>query len=350
MDISLCMIVKNEESNLDSCLKSIKDMVDEIVVVDTGSSDRTKEVAQIYTDKVYDFAWSNDFSKARNFSIEKASNDWVLILDADEIVTCFDSESVRNFISGNQKCVGRIKRVNIFEDDYGTKKYFERVNRLFNTKNFHYEGIIHEQVISQDRELYDARDIDICADHIGYTREVINRTKKIDRNLELLTEAVKVDNRDPYLYYQLGKTCFMAKKYKDANIYFKKALELGADFRLEYVEDLVESYGYSLVNSGQYAESLTMEQYKKYYGLIPDYNFLMGIVYMNNAMFDRAVNAFKACEGDVEGKIEGVSTFLPNYNIGVIYECLGYIKEAASYYKKCGNYAPAVKRLKGMGM
>ena len=81
--ISVCVIAKNEADVLGRCLESVKGL-DEIVVVDTGSTDNTKEIAKRYTDNVYDFVWCDDFSKARNFAIEQCTSDWILILDADE--------------------------------------------------------------------------------------------------------------------------------------------------------------------------------------------------------------------------------------------------------------------------
>ena len=83
--ISLCMIVKNEEAVLERCLESIKDMVDEIVIVDTGSTDKTKEIAARFTDKIYDFPWCDDFSAARNFAFSKGTGEYLLWMDADEV-------------------------------------------------------------------------------------------------------------------------------------------------------------------------------------------------------------------------------------------------------------------------
>ena len=93
--VSLCMIVKNEEANLARCLASVKPIVDEMIVIDTGSTDRTKDIAEFYGAQVYDFEWNDDFSEARNFSLSKAKGDWILIMDADEIISPQDYKRFR---------------------------------------------------------------------------------------------------------------------------------------------------------------------------------------------------------------------------------------------------------------
>ena len=93
--LSLCMIVKDEEAALARCLDSVKEYVDEIVIVDTGSKDSTKQIAKKYTEKIYDFKWSSDFSAARNFSLSKAYGSWILVLDADEAM---DRKSVKSML------------------------------------------------------------------------------------------------------------------------------------------------------------------------------------------------------------------------------------------------------------
>src|SRR3989344_364212 len=82
--LSLCMITKNEEQFLEQCLNSVKELVDEIIIVDTGSTDKTTEIAGKFTDKIYDFKWCDDFSAARNESLKHATKNWILVLDADE--------------------------------------------------------------------------------------------------------------------------------------------------------------------------------------------------------------------------------------------------------------------------
>lgn len=96
--ISLCMIVKNEQSFLGPCLNAIKHLVDEIILVDTGSTDRTADIGRIYGARVFDFQWCDDFSAARNLSLDRAQGDWILILDADEIIAPKDQPALRKLV------------------------------------------------------------------------------------------------------------------------------------------------------------------------------------------------------------------------------------------------------------
>lgn len=345
--ISLCMIVKNEEETLDESLGGIKNFVDEIIVVDTGSVDKTKYIALKYTDKVFDYNWCDDFAKARNFSISKAENDWILVLDADEIVKQFDRNSVFEFCSciENQFKVGRLKRINQYEDSYGKRRYIEKIGRLFNRNNFCYSGLIHEQVVHKKKIHYDTSNIDIVIDHIGYSREVLRRTNKIQRNIMMLKQELIKNDKDPYINYQLGKSYFLEKNYNNAVLYFKRSILLVTNFNYEYAEDLVESYVYALLNLNKFGESVVLEKYKIYYSNSPDYNFLLALVYMNNSKFQQAAETFLHCTELKGGKIEGITTYLPLYNIGVIFECLGLKKEAVQYYGMCGDYGLAKKRI-----
>lgn len=245
-----------------------------------------------------------------------------------------------------KKIVGRSKRINEYEDSDGIRRYIERVNRIFNRNYFEYEGIIHEQVVSKFGEEYSTQNIDLTLNHIGYSKEVLKRTNKIQRNIELLKEALKLNKQDSYINYQLGKSYFMAKDYKEAYRYFAEALPFIDNYYYEYVEDLIESYGYTLINLNLFKEALKLLEYEKYYNNSPDFLFLLGLIYMNNGNFKEAAEKFLMCTRFAEGKIEGITSFLPYYNMGVIYECLGFKDEAVKYYELCGDYKPAELRIK----
>ncbi|WP_010681161.1 glycosyltransferase [Acetivibrio cellulolyticus] len=346
MDICLCMIVKNEENNLKKCLENSARFFDEIVVVDTGSNDSTIKVAKEYTEKVFNILWKDDFAYARNYAISKASLDWILMLDADEFIIECNVNGLRDFIENNIHKVGRIKRINYIDRGKGIQKNAELVNRLFNKKYFEYEGIIHEQIVSTDKSSFETQPVEIIVDHIGYMQKAVVDTRKIERNITLLKKALEEKPDDPYLYFQMGKAYYMGKVYDDAACYFEKALEYELNFKLEYVVDLVTTYGYSLLNALRFEDSLKLEKYGVFYSDLIDFRFLMGHVYMNNGMLDKALKSFFGCIGSIEGKMEGVNSYLPSYNIAVIYECLGFLEDAVDFYKMCSNYGPALLRLK----
>ena len=147
--ISLCMIVKNEEQVLARCLDSVADLMDEIVIVDTGSTDRTKEIAARYTDKVYDFVWIDDFSAARNFAFSKASMDYIYSADADEVL---DEENRKRYRILKETLLPEIEIVQMKyanQLQFGTVYNFDEEYRpkLFKRlREFEWQNPIHETV------------------------------------------------------------------------------------------------------------------------------------------------------------------------------------------------------------
>ncbi len=348
MKLTLCMIVKNEEKTLPYCLKAVKDYMDEIVIVDTGSTDLTKEIALRYTTKVYDYKWNNDFSEARNFSIAKATNEFILILDADEIVNDININAISGLIERNPDHIGRLLRINEFSRDNNPYQYQERVNRLFSKKYYHYEGMIHEQLTRTDNNRILTYQIPLSIVHSGYEGDIEAVNRKSQRNIDLLKIALKSNPNDPYLLYQLGKSYYMKKDYELATQYFAEALYYDLDPSLEYVQDMVESYGYALINNGQYENALQLAGVYQEFSNSADFVFLMGLIYMNNTRFDQAIAEFSHATQMKESKMDGVNSYRSYYNLGVIYECLGDYDTAKSYYTRCQGFEPANKQLRAL--
>lgn len=351
--ITLCMIVKNEQASLGTCLDMIADQMDEIIIVDTGSADRTKEIAAKYTDKVYDYVWTNDFSEARNYSISKASNDYILIIDADEIMQDIDVSQIKKLIQENPTKIGRLLRINEFIRNGNPYRFYERVNRLFSRKHYNYDGMIHEQIkpinnndsTSIQSEQDQSYLIPLTIIHSGYEGGVTVRKKKTERNIKLLNVAHAKNPNDPYILYQLGKSYYMEENYVSACDYFGQALYFDLDPYLEYVQDLVESYGYALINSGQYETAMQLQGLYEEFSHSADFEFMMALVFMNNGKFQLAIDEFVKTTNKKDCKMEGVNSYLAFYNIAVIYECMGNKQLALEYYRKCKNYEPALSRL-----
>lgn len=192
LKVSACYIVKNEAANLARSIKSLKSQVNEIVVVDTGSTDNTVAVAKKLGAKVYSFPWQDDFSKARNFALGKATGDWLVLLDADEYFTMETSRNLRQVIrQAHQQDGLLVQIVNYDADTKEIQNYFYHLRLVKNQQGLHYEGVVHEQLKLPDGKAMQlgsvpADTLQIC--HTGYSSSLSE--EKARRNLKLLKQAV----------------------------------------------------------------------------------------------------------------------------------------------------------------
>ena len=351
VNISACIIVKDSETTIERCLQSLhKHQEIEIIVVDTGSSDNTKSIAQKYTNHIYDFKWCDDFSAARNFAVSKAYSDNILIVDSDEYISKADIEELVKLIHNNHNKVGRVLLKNVFTKDTTKSDCIEYLSRVFNRKYYKYSGRIHEQLVSMDENPIETYMAPIELIHTGYDLDSAEIENKTRRNIELLISELKgleqgESTKKPYILYQLGKSYYLKKDYNTAAQYFSEALYYDLNPQLDYVIDLVETYGYALINSGQAEKALGFEGIYDVFGDTADFNFLMGMIYMNNERFDEAISQFLKATQYTFCRVVGVNSYLAYYNVGVIYECLGHKSEALKYYRKCEDYKAANDRI-----
>jgi len=337
------MIVKNEELFLDISLKGVCSFLrlDDMVVVDTGSTDRTKEVARKYGARVVDFKWCDDFSAARNFAASKAKHDWILVLDADEEVTGSSNEGFEGLFT-NTQTVGLIEVFDLVEKLKG------RATRVYNRNYYSYKGNIHEQLRSLNEEpVLLTTNVGISTVHHGYLPEHNKVMGKLERNAQMLEKELQQKPDDPYLLYQLGKSYFCNNRdLTKACEYFERVLSAGVDINIGYSYNLVECYGYALINTGQYEKALKLrETFAPVYDDNIQFRFLSAHIYQNNGFFQEAVESYESCIGVETFDEKGINSFLSYYNIGVILECVGMIEDAIVMYKNCGDYEPAKQRL-----
>ncbi|MBD5462816.1 MAG: glycosyltransferase [Lachnospiraceae bacterium] len=342
---SVCMIAKNEEKNIERCLKSIQDFDCEIIVVDTGSTDKTKEIAQQYATKVLEFDWINDFSAARNFSISNASYDWILILDCDEWVQESNSEEFMQLARTYPTYIGRLKRKNLTYMDSEKQVYIDMVERFFNRRYYHYEGSIHEQVTpSSPRDLI-AFDIPLTILHSGYVGTKEELEDKRIRNMTLLMQELERNPDDPYLYFQIGQEYYCMDDYENAASYYGKVLTYDLPPTMEYLRMTVQAYGNCLLHLDRIEEALQYEQIYDTFGNTPDFIFLMGRIYYLSGQPLKALTEFIKATSMNDPHAEGTNTYLSWYYIALIYERMGDVETAKSFYQKCGDFDAAKKRL-----
>lgn len=344
--LSVCIIAKNEEAHIEECLKRLLPYGVEIVLTDTGSADRTLAIAEKYTDRIFRFDWCDDFSAARNFCMEKASYNRILSLDCDEYIEKLDLSALGRCMEQHPDCTGRILIRNRFLRNGQTAFEQTRVSRLADRRYFHFTGTVHEQLERRDGSAKAVYDAPVTILHVGYDETEANMQEKCRRNIALLTAQLEQEGDDPYLYFQLGQCFRRLGETEKAFENFDAGLSMEVDPALDYVKTMVESYGYTLLDLKQNREALGLSELYDVFSGRADFVFLMGLIYMNNGLFDEAVEQFKKASIMEEFSVDGVNSYMANYNIGVIYECTGHIPEAKAFYKKCGSYAPALERLK----
>lgn len=363
MNLSFCIITKNECDMLRKCLTSLKSFDAEIVVVDTGSTDGTIEMAREFTDSIYEFEWVDDFAKARNYSISKAKNDLVLIIDSDEYYISGSVEDMLLMAERHPEAAGEIHQIEYVPDENGELEHrIIGLARIFDRRFFHYGGRIHERLVEGsvfDPDRNDTRDLffeqggeksllydsGLLFGHDGYSGEGKDRVTKARRNVELLKEELEIYPDLPDLVYQTAKSVYVAYGPAEALPYYEKALSMELDIHVFWVVDMIICYGYLLLELEKYEQALSLEAVYDELSGSADYVFLMGLIHMNNAMFDLAKEEFIRCTGMKADRSVGTNSFKAYYNVGVIEECLGNVESAVDYYKKAGDYDKAVEGL-----
>lgn len=203
--VSLCMIVRDEARQIVECIQSVSHLVNEMIIVDTGSADATVQLATEMGAVVFSYPWDNDFAAARNYGIEKASGDWILILDADERLEAVSCEQFSALLREGAdgyfiKIVSPIRE--------GLSVLEEVAVRLFRRREqYRFRGAIHEQVIDSILAQNTIRGIifsGLTISHNGYLSEVVIEKNKIQRNIEVICQALEHKPDDPFLLYSLA--------------------------------------------------------------------------------------------------------------------------------------------------
>ncbi len=372
--VSICIITKNEEKFLGNCLRAIRDsfhipglpspVPHEIVVTDTGSTDRTREIAEKYADKVVDYPWDNNFSHAKNFCAGQASNDFIISIDSDEYIVNADWISIDRLLTKNPKSVGKITIDNDQTVDGMNIPFRSKIQRLFPRPYFHFEGNVHEQLRPSEKYLRElspgasletavrlmfdtAIDLPLQVRHVGYVGDKDYIDAKCRRDLALLKDSLQNNPSSAYTHFQIGQCYHLLGNDSEAAVYFEKALSLNPDTRMDYAKVLVCSYGYCLLNLERFQDALTMEGLYGDYESNADFIILMGLIYTCNQLYLKALAQFvKALSlPDDRSFSQAGSRELAHYYMGYIYELLGEKDMAVTQYQLCHSYPAARDRL-----
>lgn len=338
--VSLCMIVKNEENYLERCLNSIKDIVDEIIIVDTGSTDKTVEIAESFGARVYYYKWNNNFSEARNESLKYATKDWIFIMDADDEFYSADKEQFKALLNSklDNDSVYFFETLNYCGSNIENSTITINLNpRLFKNNNgFHYEGEVHNQLVNSTIK-YKALSHSIRIHHYGYLDKNIVSKDKRNRNITLLKKQISKDSTNKYAYFNLGNEYFALGDMNKALENYYKSYE-GENFHTGYSPILMARIVISNYNIKEYDKSLEYAEIGlKQFPRFTDLYFLRSLVF--KAM-NKPTLQIKALEKCIELKdpppelkfLYGTGGFNAFYELGNAYMMLKDYDTAYKYY------------------
>lgn len=262
LPISVCIIAKNEEKYIEGCLQHLKPFGFEIIVTDTGSTDRTKEIAEKYADKVLDFEWIDDFSAARNFCAQHTTNNWILAIDCDEYINTFDYKTIRMLTQKLPRCVGRFPLKNLVIGTNGDQRYtVDIVTRFYNKKRFFWINPIHEQLVRIDdpeNMEFPCFDMPVEIIHHGYNITGEEMLEKQLRNLRMLGKQLEKDPQDAYTWFQIGQSQFVLMNYDKAAAAYEMSLSLNPDLDRFFVEYLIISLSKAYLNLDRPQDAVTL--------------------------------------------------------------------------------------------
>lgn len=354
--ISLCMIVKNEERFLEQCLRSVADVVDEIIIVDTGSTDRTIEIARSFGATVIEREWRNDFAWARNQSIESATRRWILFLDADEELTPESKNALLELKNVPAHRHALFVRCFNESDDYrGTGAMSHSLVRIFpNDERIRFRGLIHEfPTLDNNPGGLPTANSPVAIVHHGYLKDVVAERNKAARNLEIVRAATEQDPSDPYHWFNLGTTAFLSGDFEAARDALEEMRRINGrqprGFMPNGLAVLAEIYCDKL-HEPKKGEEVVHDAL----AFSPHYanaHFQLGKVLIAQRRFDEARQAFQAAIDD--GKHAGeqfviddqVYRWKAHSEIGSSYVLQGNDEKAIEWFERGLRNAPGVEPL-----
>ncbi|WP_369900231.1 glycosyltransferase [Bacillus manliponensis] len=292
--ITACLIVKNEEDMLRRCLESLQGGVDEIVIVDTGSTDKTKEIAKEFTDKVHDFEWTDDFAEARNYAASYATGEWIIAVDADE---CVDPENFKAALEEIKEHDGKydtyaVEIIN-FVGESANSSIVNNMARVYrNDDTIHFEGAIHEQLMKKDGEQNLVLS-SVKLYHYGYLKNVIEKHNKQERNMKIIKKELKSGKDKGFTHFNYGQELRRLGKTKEALDAFIIAFQHKGSVKPDWVGKCLYFIIESLVELKRYEDALTIiNDAEELFANTPDFPFWRGETYLKQNRYEDAKEVF----------------------------------------------------------
>jgi len=345
------LIVRNEETLLPFCLDSVKAIADEIVIVDTGSTDRTIEIAISYGAKVISAAWQDDFSFARNAGLAHTQARWIFYIDADEVLSA-GTENLRERLAATDAEALWVTIDNVLGRLPEERLQHQMVRLFRNHPSYRFRQRIHEQIIPSILEHSDRIELsDLKLTHLGYFAEIKNQLEKRERNERILTSILAESPQDPFMLYNLGIVKEQRSDLHDALKDLLTAKELApsaAAYRPGLIRDLAKLL-LTLERPDEAARLLNEEC--GYYPDYPDLHFLLGRSYRLQGLFPEAGQSFQKAIGCPSSSAlypveTGTASFRAYTELGEVLGKLGQWDSAKKCFEQAleihAGYMPAV--------
>lgn len=294
--VSLCMIAKNEEKHIARCINSAKPYVDQIVVVDTGSTDFTVEIAEELGAEVYHHIWQDDFALARNQSLEHATGDWILFLDCDEALQLETAPLLKEVIQNDHFQGYWVNIINIYDNQPSSSFVGFRLFR--NSPRHRFEIPIHEQILPSVIRNSSSDKIgqsNITIYHYGYENDKATHKTKIERNLRILHKAMKNYGHTGFIPFYIAVEHQKLGEYQKALEYYRMSLQK-TPLTESYAPALIRSMVYCMLNLKQYQEGIDfIDHYLKSYPDYTDLVFLKGALFAAQEKIPQALACMNQC-------------------------------------------------------
>ena len=337
--LSVCMIVRDEEESLPRCLESVREVADELIVVDTGSTDATRQIAASFGAKVINFPWKDDFSAARNASLEAASGRWVLQIDADEELVREDVPKVMELLGDKTRVGFLLQIINLAGEDqqHSVPWSFPSLRLFRNYKRHRYAGIVHEQVQLPGAQQAGIGFAEVRLRHYGYLRPRLDEREKGRRNMELIRNALERKPNDPFNLYILANEHMAAGEYDQSLQAYGKAYSILKPPLPLYFPKLLRNLVSCLRELGRWQESIeAAEIAQRDFDDYTDLEFLKGLSYLEHNQAEAAVKAFSRCLDLGEAPPlydtqQGVGGWRAHLGLGIAYSQMGDDDQAAEH-------------------
>lgn len=341
------MIVKNAENEVLTAIESVSGIADEIVILDTGSTDQTVERVRPYANLVVQASWNDDFAEARNLSLEEATGDWILFLDADETLHPEDAKELKELIQRTDREGFFLQLINRMEDDGGSHEEVSPSVRLFrNRPEYRFKGAIHEQIVSSiPHESLGTSHVRLI--HAGNMISHAKNRERGRRNIRILEKEVGTQPENDFHRFNLGVEYMVRGRYQAAIEQFElaKAHMNGTPM---WLTRFYKVWAYCCIREERWeqAENILKEALEQYPDF-PDLYYLQGMLAISRQSYEAAMRPFYTCLaiGDsTNGKYiseKGMGTDKPYFSLGSVYEEFGENKKAKLCYRNALEWNPA---------